>query len=994
MSEEPHEPDDAAEDEEPGAEDLWEGVPLSLEAETEAEKGPALPPGEETVERPLAELLPPEGPSAAAQWLGRWLLLTGAVGVVLAVAAIVLALLMGARPVAWRGPVLAFDFAVIALIVRTFLVAGAPARIVCHRVFGVAGLAAAAVVASGALLHSVGRFIYGEPLSDLLTELSVFGLLGLAGCMVYVQCLRGRGWACRTAAVSAAVFLALLVLQSLTGYRPLGAGPAWTGMSLRDCWPGLAAVVACGVGFVVSREAVRRTQAHRKAWSAAAVACVAALVGGSAFLAWRVALEHGIAAASLGLATAAAALEAAAFAPLLLAGAVLAWRKRGRLPADLRDATGFTWSLVALAGTACLFVWLPLHWHADRLELLVLATGTVAAVAGAWFVQTRGDWVGRWALMPATGLAVLVFCSLHGLVALAQGVGSPQAVVVFLWCVLVVGLVLAASGLVARRHRARCERPDEVLRGDVRLLSAAGWVLSGACLCVLFALRAGEPRALAGLGSVLHGAGRLLEDLLVLGVGRHLVRAAAQAVSPVGSFFGGTAGAVAGVAALLAVLVLHVAAASRVRWAFRLVAAVWAPVLCAGVLFALLCISRLLPPFRVPALTTPVGRLLGSYFAGRALFLAVLVALLVRLAEAWGSVVRAAWPRRGFRAASRAPAPPPLAVPGGSHLSFLVGLGVVASAVGLALALLLHLGPEVEATLFELSGLARRCAHAAVEFGLHLGRLSAHWEGYAAATALIAFLLIAVHVEGRQGRAEVYSLLGALWGLVLLALTVAWVREVRATPRPAAPGVTLALGAAGLLLTVLFGAAVVLVGRWRRSEVRDVDAAGQRQRLGTTAAAHSLGSLGLALCLAGCAVVLHGALAGSAAYRQQFAQAAARAVGSIQTSAAQVDALKRTLEQSGDLGLGAAALTAASGAALLLHLLARYRIAWARMGLYVIWIVVAVVGTAALGYIANGQPFGAWSAWRVAGVLLLTAAVVRAFVALANSRSWLLRSAG
>ncbi|MHC4592721.1 MAG: hypothetical protein ACYS8L_08520, partial [Planctomycetota bacterium] len=252
MASEPDEPERLDPDADAGPEGPWDGLPLELEDLDSGSAVSAIPVGEETVERPLAELLPPPGPPPATRWLERWLLLTGAVAVALALASIVACLLPNIRPTAWKAALLAFNGAVVVLVVRSLLVAGTPVHRLCHAVFSVSGIAVGAAVALGSLLRSAIRLVHGESLSGLLTDLCVLGLAGLAGCMVFAQCLRGRSWACRTAAVSVLVFAILAVLQPFTGSALL-AYPALPLAFPGGHWPWLVAVGASGAGLVIAR---------------------------------------------------------------------------------------------------------------------------------------------------------------------------------------------------------------------------------------------------------------------------------------------------------------------------------------------------------------------------------------------------------------------------------------------------------------------------------------------------------------------------------------------------------------------------------------------------------------------------------------------------------------------------------------------------------------------------------------------------------------------
>ncbi len=101
-----------------------------------------------------------------------------------------------------------------------------------------------------------------------------------------------------------------------------------------------------------------------------------------------------------------------------------------------------------------------------------------------------------------------------------------------------------------------------------------------------------------------------------------------------------------------------------------------------------------------------------------------------------------------------------------------------------------------------------------------------------------------------------------------------------------------------------------------------------------------------------------------------------------------VEALRRALATRGDLKLAAAALAAGSAAALLLHLLARYRLRWARAALGILWAVAALGGAACVVYMIHRHPLCTWTAGQLLVGLLLAAVALRTVVALAGRASW------
>jgi hypothetical protein len=998
-----------------GTEDSWEGLPLQLEGRSRSAGPPSLSVGEETVERRLTDLVGTAphvgGPDA---WLNRWLLLAGIVAMALALASIVAALSLGARPVDWKGPLVAFDCAAIVLIVRSFLAAGTGARVICHRLFSVAGLAAASLVILGALLQSASGFIHGRPRAELLTGLLVFGLLGVAAAMMFVRCLQGRGWACRTASVASAAFVVLLACQPFTGFGVFTSRPALPLGTLRGAALPSLAIGSCALGLLLMLGGARRSVRHRALLLALAWVWLLLLTAATTLATALLAGSHGAAGASARLWTASVAWASAALVPLLVAGAVLAWFRRGPAPADMHGTTSFVCSLVAVSGLVCLALWAVMRLHSGALPFLLVATGVLAALTGAWLTETSGDWVSRWALVPAVGLAVAMLCAPARLLAFARQVYAPQEGLgrlasAYFWCLLVVALTFAAAGLLARRRRRRVLHAEEAAQDDVRLLCLAGWMSSGLSLAAVCALVAGDATVTGALRRTLAYAGALGRDLLILGAGRLLTRWLTQAVAFLSAAMAGPAFATIGAGLLLAVFAVHLFAASRLaerpgrraHWSLSLVAALWMVALSAAALFVLLYASHLFLPSREAGLATYPGRFVSTHFAARLVLFIVLSGLLVRFWEAVGSVIRTSTPGLGVSVgAGRDGQGPPAAASAAAlaesrHLRFLVSLGVLLAAGGLVLAILLKLTPGWEAALFELSNLARNSVQAGASFGLSVGRVSAEWAGYAAAAALTAFGLICIHEEGRRGRTEVYLLMGSVWTLLLVFLIASWVEQARATLHPAAPGRAAALAALAVILAGLSAAALALwTARRPASRATEEPAAADAAESPKAWAAHSLGSLGLVLSLSMCLAILHGSLAGHPGYDRFFRWAAERAAVAVVKVAAAVDVLKEALDTRDELGRAVAGLAFACLAVLLLNYLAARRVSWARGSLYLLWLAAALAGAAGIGYMVHLWPLGTWTAPQLFWGLLLAASVVRICAALLSPRSWLLPTGG
>jgi hypothetical protein len=973
---------------EAGLEDIWEGEPLALD---DGEERAAFPPGEETVDRPLAELLPP-GAGPAATWLGRWVLLTGSVALTLACVSLGMLVLSGRSGMAWRGPLVAVDAAILMLVVRWLLDRGGRPGDLCRRVFGLAGVAVSGLLLLGALLHSATSIIYARPARAVLTEFLVLSLLGLAGCIVFLQSARGVRWACRMASVAATVFLAVFGLQ--TGLRePLFTDPAVLPLDLVfGYWPGLAVLAVCGAGLAVAVEVRQRTPGRRHLKSGLVMAWGAILLTVVGLLASRLSSLHGTEEAARELCVLAFAWNAAAFALVLAPGIVSAWRRRGTPAGDLRRAAEFAFTLVGLGGLACLIFWAAVHYAGNTFPSLLVSWGVLAGLIIAWLSQTDEEWLSRWGILPAAGITVACLCALPWLLDLAGIVGGEVAAVWrlatgFLWCALVVALVFAAFGALVRRAHYRAEHRAGSLRSDLRLLTTCGWAFPAVGLAVALSLLAARPEILGGLRSALAGARAVAGDILALGLGQAVARGLLRRSGMLaGSFPPGLSAGLAA-AALALVLIVHLCAAAFWRTALWLVAVIWALVLAGGAAFAVLYSSRLFIPLPEPELATAFGRFVQESFAVRLLLLAVLAGLLFRLSEGVVSCLHLARNLARSRktvlelaATSRTRAASP-------HLAFLVGLGVLIAAAGMGTALLLNMSPDVEADLYETTRLAIRAAGTGAALGGRIGEMAALWGGYAVAFALIAYLLLAVHEEARRRRIRVYPVVGGAWLLLLTPVFLGWVDEVVATPSPPDPGKTAALAAAGVMVCVFLAATLALWVRWSRLYGMDPDLLDGEEP--EPAFAQSLGSVGLLLVLAACATVVHGALRGNPAYQESFA----RAVGRLQLMgdrcAALLEVLRARLAESGRLTLAAALTASASGGLLLLHALARYRVPWARSVLYFVWLLVVLGCLGGIGFMAVMHPLGTWSGIMVLGSLAALAVAGRVIVALARPADWL-----
>jgi len=990
------EPDERHQDRSGPDENIRQSVPLELTGESGDGARPVAPP-EGATRAPPREVLPaPPEIGAGARWLSRWLLFTGTSAAALSVASIGLAMRESGGTAAWRGGLIAFDCAVVILVLRSLLMHGVPAGKVCQRLFGGAGVTASALLLQVAWVRAAIGFVRVGPGHDLLAQVFVYGVLGLAGVIVFVQCLRDRPWACRTAAVSAAVLLGMVAAQPFTGYALFHGLPAVGGGSGLRPTTGLAVVAICAAAFTLLREPVgaegRRPWALRLLAAAFLLATVAAAALLAARLAEQVARRQGAPhLAGTVLWIAALSWAAAALVPLVVAGADQAWRRRGRLGQDMVDSVHFMWLLVGLGGAGCLALWLPGRWPEGTLQRGLLVCGVLAGMLGAWLGSTRRGWAGRWALLPASGLAAAVICTFPQLIAFArkssEGVGIVWIVATCtVWSCLVTSLVFAAIGLYVHRRRLRMAQPRRAAEGEVHLLATAGVAAGALLLALWFARVAGDASVRDALRQGLTAARLLVADMLALNGFQEF----APLVKRCGSYalyvLGTRAGVLGMGMALFVALGAHLLAASRVRWSYYVLTALWIVPLVAWLAFLLLEVWRLFFPVHAPHVVTPVGRILAETFAARLLLAAVLATLFIRAAEAYGTMLRLA--ARRSEPPERAPGP---AGPNGprmknSHLAFLVRAGAYASVLGLGATLLLYAGPRTNAVPYQFGLLGAHWLSAVQNFVEGIGACMAEWTGYAVAGLLVAYLLVAVHEDARQGRPEAYPLVAGCWLLLLMPHVLGWMTMLRASRRPFEAGRSTALVLAAMVLAVLLVAACMLLWRWWRLVRSRPDADEEPEASDDSGAAHALGSVGLAAWFLVFVVALYVAFTG-----RQPAAALTPALGSLANSLAlSVESVKYRLQNAGSLSAVTAGVAFASVLLLALHMLSRRRVAWARTALCIFWSGVILLSVGAAGYVLSRHPLGQWSRGELAAGLLAAAVLARVLLALANGRSWLL----
>ena len=974
-------PSDARSEGEP----RWAGRPLELDSDVGLDA--VLPVGEETVSRPLSEMVSRAAQPASVRWLSPWLMMGGLGGAVFGLASIGGALLQADPTVSWRGGLLAFDAAVILFIVRAYLVAGTPTTSVCHRVFAVTGLAAAGYIVVAALLQSAQQFIQGEAARGLLTQFLTLELLGVAGCIVFVQALRDRAWACRTGAVAAVAFLAVLLARAVQQERIMGWSLSLPVPMLQRIWPGLLGAACSSLGLALCWGWIRDKKAPIPARLAVAAAWLVLLAGATTFLAYALNWQQDPGTASERLWQAAVLWEAVVALPLVLMGIVVSWRRRRALAEDVLETTGFAWLLVALVGLGCLALWLVARPAAGMLETILLLAGVLALVVGAWIGASAGDWPSLWALVPAVVFSLLALCSLDDLVASARPHGPAWAgIVVFLWCCLVTGSAFAAAGFAVRRWRLRMARRRVSMWGDVRLISRVGIVGSALLLWLMFAFARGNPAAVAWLRGAGESAGALCRDLLALAGGEAVSEwLSANLVALAGLWSPWFAALAAGV--LFAVLCIHLLSSTRVQETLYLVAALWwLPLLAATVLVAGVGFRLFSPPPGMDLETSALRHVAGS-FGARLALTALLVGLLVRAWESFVSVMRLSGEaRRGAAPEEAGRLAQQEGLPADAHLIFLVRLGVLVSALLLGAAVLACPFPSVQDALTRAAELGVAWLGEAGRVLYGVGRLAAGWPGHAVAAGLILYLLVALCVSGRRRRSVMPVLLVLCWVLVLGYLIYAWIGVVM-TAELSAGGYAAVAAFTGLPVLALLVTALLLLVRWVRSGGEQAGGAPPAAS-GVNSAAFGLSSVGLIACVAAAAVVLSGAL-GDAANRPEWAEGLVAALqrGWRPVRGVVVPALIEWSERA-SVWLFTAALLLSLGF-LLLHLLGRREERGPRALLCAAWSAPVFIGIGGVGYLLMAGRAGALNGTQLTLTLLGLLLLLRVVVALLNARWWL-----
>jgi hypothetical protein len=686
----------------------------------------------------------------------------------------------------------------------------------------------------------------------------------------------------------------------------------------------------------------------------------------------------------------AAAFTAVALMPVVMVGAVIAWRTGRPLREDARDATEFLWLLIALSVVALVGIGLPTGTGADLLQRGLAGGAALALIATGWLAARKGDWAGGWTFVPMVGGAVLGAVSLDELTIFAQQTASGEGmlwttIVVLAWASLTTGLFLALAGLAVRRQETRRRRMAHTLRQDTNLLCTGGKVAIALAGALLLASVAGNATVRAELLGFGQATGQSAAQLLAACTGTAIARALLRALTPLANGLSAVLSPLAWCLILAIALVLHVLAGARIRWAMHSVAAIWTlPLACFVALTCLFGLNSLLPSGEA-GLAMPVVRFLATHTAARLVVLAVVVAF----ANRWWECVRSAW-EISHSSPAVAQSTNRTYVPGADgpatrrHVAFLSGCALLLSACVPAALLVVDPGPTLSPILLELGELGRDLAAEAYEFCSHVGLLASQSNVNAVAAGLVAVGLIGIHRESLRGQASIYPLVGGTWLLLLVALVLWWLRNLWRQPAPVGTSVAVALAAAAVPVMLVLLALVLLVRQWRRAAALEDTASDMTAD--PSGAARCLGLVGLLTVCLGTLVAIDAALAA----RPWYSALAVRLAGGIQSLFYHaLLGVARILETIDSVGwLGASGMVAGAVALLVVHCCSLHGSRRAGIAVFAFWAGAVVVGLVAGVYWLSGTPMGEWSWLRIMAASALAALWLRLFVALAAGAPW------
>jgi len=936
--------------------DIWQGLELELDTLKRAEDSGATALERAALERAAPERAAPERAAperdldeSGVPWLSHWLLLCGVGALALSAGWIETALQTRTEGILWHGALVALFCAVVLLMLRAYLRPGADVGLVCRRVLGGFLLGGSVLVGQLAVARAVLALLQDAPLYGPLA----FGALGVLGAVVSVQCLRGRGWACRLIAVSGPAISIIIGVCALRG-----------GCFGLDVIPGLArhgmslGVLAACSGVLAMLIAVRPSRGRVLAIVVFTLPLIATLV----FLVYGVTrARHPLGAATvMGLLT--GLWEIVALLPVLLIGLMRSWRDRGRWQDDMVGATSFGWTVVVTAGVVSLAMLLSAHLRGTAGVDGFLLIGVLAGMIVAWLGARDRSWAARWGVMPVLVGTAALLCMAPPFAGEALLFVSYTVV----WCCVSLGMLSSALGLLVQRRRLRAMQTPGALWTDVRMPAMIGACVCGALFCVWFAGFTGDEAVRRGLEFGLIRGQAVVEkvaDLTGGGEVSWMIGGAGQRVLA----WPGAQACGWRLVVTAAVLALHLLAILRVRWCVLPLVVLWTTVLAAASVLVGLGVWQ--------AWKAGVGM-------PGALVGAVALCVLWRSGEAvvsamrlWGSAARS--PVETVEAAT-----PIDGAQVNVHLAFLTRVGAYAAVLGLGFALLLHVGTGTGAVPFQLVRLADLWMSASLRYMSAVGGQLRGGLLRMSAVALTAYVLVSIHDEARRRRVAVYPAVALAWLMVLWPQGQTWVLLLTAPPGDVSGGGSwrVALMITGPALLALALGACVLTVRWLRAQRLDEMVDVERDRFGV---ARTMGWLGLIVWPVVTGLALYAGTTGRPLTYDLMPPVRRLA----EEAAWQVEQGRQLLD--GWLLPGAVVLGGVCLALLALHALAQRRVRGMRMALLGVWGGVMLAAATLLLLALRAVPIGEWSVWRVACILVLTAGMLRAAVALACGRAWL-----
>jgi len=923
--------------------DIWQGLELELDTPKRVEASGATP-------EPDVDALARGVPAHGVPWLSHWLLASGVGALALSVGWIETALRAQTQGgILWHGALLALYCAVVLLMLRAYLRPGADVGLVCRRVLAGFMLGGSVLVGQLAVARAVLALLQDAPLYEPLA----FGALGVLGGVAAVQCLRGHGWACRLIAMSGVASILVVgvcVLRAGCFGMDVTAGLARHGMSL-----GLLAACSSVLAVLI---VVRPSRGR----VVAIIIFTLPLIVTLEFLVYGVARAGHPAGATTVMGLLTGLWEIAALLPVLLIGLNRSWRDRGRWQDDMVAATSFGWVVVVTTGVLSLamLLYARLRGTADVDGFLLI--GVLAGMIVAWMGARDRSWVARWGVPPVlVGTAALLCMA-------PPFAGEPLLAVAYavVWCCVALGMLSTVLGLLVMRHRLRAVRGPAALWADVRAPALIGACVCGALVCVWFAGFTGDEAVRSGLESGL-GRGQAVVEMVVDRTGggelSWMIGGAMQSVLT----WPGAQGCGWRFVVTAAVLGLHLLAISRVRWSVLPLVVLWTAALAAAVVLA--------------------G--LGAWHAWKfgvgmpaAMLGAATLCVLWRIGEAVTSAVRLWGNGAGSPAETVEAVTPADGAQGNAHLAFLTRVGAYAAVLGLGFAMLLRVGTGTGAVPFQLVRLADLWMSASLRYMSDVGGQLRGGLLRVSAAALTAYVLVSIHDEARRRRVAAYPAVALAWLMVLWPHGQTWVLLLTAPAGDVSRGGSwrVALMITGPALLALALGACVLALRWLRVQRRDEAVGVEPDRFGV---ARTMGWLGLIVWPVVTGLALYAAATG-----RPLAQDLSPAVRRLSEEAAwQVEQARQLLD--GWLLPGALLLGGACLALLVLHALAQRRVRGMRMALLCLWGFLALAATVLLLLTLQSVPFGKWSVWRVAYVLVLAAGMLRVAVALGYGRAWL-----